>query len=745
MATATRRPHPERVRSRALQLGLLALCLASAACSSADGSPRVADRASGALPATAAAGARRDAAPLSAATSVGSARCGQCHAAETAAWQESHHARSMQPATPATVLGDFAGAGAHGFSRRGDRFLVGESEVGYTFGVYPLQQYLVPASGGRWQVLGLAWDARPRASGGQRWFDPAGAAHGGGGDGRDQSWNSMCAACHSTGVRKGYDAEHDRYDTTWAELNVGCETCHGPASGHLEWATATNGSTAPAAGSGSRGFEHALHGASARVFRYEGGPIARAEAASGAPLGDRSAEINRCFSCHARRQELSREPRAAGNVLDDYVPSLLEPRLYHADGQLDDEDFEYGSFAQSRMYQAGVTCSNCHDPHSARLNAQGNQLCAQCHAPAHFDQPEHHHHEARSSGAQCVSCHMPSRVFMGVHMRRDHAIRVPNPQLSAALGTPDACAQCHAQKPRAWSAEVVAGWYGPAAVSADERYARAIHASGTSAAANGVDATRALNDALAEVASSSEQAPIRRATALSLLRGPLTPRAAAALEQAVTAEDDLLRLGAARALDALTPRERARLARVLGTPLLHDRTRAVRTEAARAWIDLPVGLVGDQRPQLEAAFREWREARESTAERPEAHLDLAQVYARVGHADAAERELRRALALDPSSLPTRINLADLQRATGRDAEAEQLLRETVALQPTAAVAWHALGLTLVRLHRQREALEPLARAAQLAPEEQDYVYAYQLALRETAGAPRAPAAASASR
>ena len=145
--------------------------------------------------------------------------------------------------------------------------------------------------------------------------------------------------------------------------------------------------------------------------------------------------------------------------LDAYLPALLEPGLYHSDGQIDGEVYEYGSFLQSRMHAASVTCSDCHDPHSLKLRAEGNALCAQCHLPERFDLSAHHNHEPGSAGAQCVNCHMPTKTYMVVDARRDHSIRVPRPDLSISLGTPNACTPCHADRPAQWAAEAVAGWY----------------------------------------------------------------------------------------------------------------------------------------------------------------------------------------------------------------------------------------------------------------------------------------------
>ncbi len=194
--------------------------------------------------------------PAAAPTIVGSAACGGCHQSEMAAWRGSQHALAMQAATAQTVLGNFddasfthAGLTSRFFRRDGGFFVstdgpdgkLAEFQIRYTFGVYPLQQYLIAFPDGRLQALGIAWDARPKDRGGQRWFHlyPDRTLHAGDPlhwTGIDQTWNFMCAECHVTELHKNYDAAGNTYATTWAEIGVGCEACHGPGSAHVAWA-----------------------------------------------------------------------------------------------------------------------------------------------------------------------------------------------------------------------------------------------------------------------------------------------------------------------------------------------------------------------------------------------------------------------------------------------------------------------------------------------------------------------------
>jgi predicted CXXCH cytochrome family protein len=368
---------------------------------------------------------------------AGSSVCAECHREEAALWRESDHALAMQEATPATILGDFGDrrVTAQGvtstFTRRDGGFAVrtdgadgrlAEFKVAYAFGVRPLQQYLIEFPRGRYQALGLAWDSRPRALGGQRWFhlyagervDHRDALHW---TSPEQNWNYMCAECHSTDLRRRYDAAGDRYATTWAEIDVACEACHGPGSSHVAWARAG------ARGPGGPGLAVRFPPLDPSAWVFDiAHPTARraAPAAPGAPPStgapDRAAAaasdaaLETCGRCHSRRGWVWEEVMPGDPLAQTHRVVALDADLYYDDGQILGEVYEYGSFLQSRMQRSGVTCSDCHDPHSGRLRAAGNALCSRCHQPSHFDAPAHHHHPAGSAGAQCVACHMPARV-----------------------------------------------------------------------------------------------------------------------------------------------------------------------------------------------------------------------------------------------------------------------------------------------------------------------------------------------
>jgi Flp pilus assembly protein TadD len=529
--------------------------------------------------------------------------------------------------------------------------------------------------------------------------------------GREQTWNFQCAECHSTDLRKGYDAAANRYQTTWAELTVSCEECHGPGSAHVAWAEARPaGATGPPAGA---------TGLVVRLGRGEGAwaikDTARGIAEwTGPPRA--SMELDVCARCHARRRPII-DPHAYGRpFLDTHVPALLEPGLYHADGQVLGEVYEWGSFVQSRMHRAGVLCSDCHEPHRAALRAPGNVVCAQCHLPAKFDTPAHHHHRAPSDASRCVSCHMPARTHMVVDPRRDHSFRVPRPDLSVTLGTPNACTACHRDRPPQWAADRVAAWRGPGRPPASH-FAEALDAARRGRPGAG--------PALAALATDRSQPGIVRATALAHLADFLRASTAPAVESALRDPDALVRMGALRAAEGLPPDRRGPLA----GPLLGDPVRAVRLAAAHALAGASVPEA--HRADFERALAEWIRSEEVNADRPEAHLNLATMYARLGRPADAESALRTALRLDPRFVPALVNLADLLRAQGRDVDSERFLVDALRADPDHPEALHALGLLRVRQRRLPEAVDLLRRAAAGRPEWPRFAYVYAVALHDT--------------
>jgi predicted CXXCH cytochrome family protein len=654
---------------------------------------------------------------------VDEAGCAACHAAQAKAWTGSDHRLAMQSAREESVLGDFndarfthAGVTTRFFRRSGKFFVntdgpdgkLADFEVKYAFGVDPLQQYLIELPGGRLQALSIAWDAKRK-----RWFHlyPRERV-----DYRDelhwtapaQNWNHMCGECHATAYRKNYDAASGIYKTSAARFDVGCQACHGPASRHAEWAKrAGQGEARRPREEAKRDFDVDLAAKNSRQ------------------------QIDTCARCHARRGTLTAEYRHGAPLMDTHLPALLSERLYQADGQILDEVYEYGSFLQSRMQAKGVRCSDCHEPHSTRLRAAGNALCVTCHsaatpaAGAHidtgglkrkdYDSPAHHFHKAGRPGSRCVDCHAPARTYMIVDPRRDHSFRIPRPDVSAAIGTPNACTGCHARQSAKWAADAVARWYGQGRRQ-EPHYGLALDA-GRLGKAGAVQGLIALAD-------DRSQPAIVRATALDLLTRYPGRSVHAALRRGLGDGDAMVRRVAVLGQQGLEAANRiAALA-----PLLNDPVRSVRIEAARLLAPAASSLAAQDRKRFDAALAEFEAVQAENADRPEALASLGNLYLGLRDLARAEAAYRKAIVLDARFVPAYVNLADLYRGTRREADAERTLREGLRQLSNDAALRGALGLALVRQGRKKEALAEFAAAAKAAPDEARHAYVYAISL-----------------
>ncbi|MDT4290350.1 tetratricopeptide repeat protein [Methylomonas sp. MO1] len=660
---------------------------------------------------------------------VGRAACAACHAEQDKLWQGSHHDLAMQEVTEQTVIGDFKDAKfskdglTSRFFRQNGRFLVNtdspdgklaDFEIKYVFGVTPLQQYLIELPGGKLQALSIAWDSRSKDQGGQRWFhlypnekiDHTDELHW---TRRSQNWNFMCAECHSTHLQKNYDASNRTYRSTWSEIDVSCEACHGPGSNHVTWAKPESGSKA--ADDQTKGLAVLLNERRGAAWSIDSqtGNARRNIPRSG------DTEIQVCARCHSRRAQLLGDYHD-GRLMDSHLPSLLTQTLYHADGQIDGEVYEYGSFLQSKMYQAGVTCGDCHEQHSLKLRVADNGTCLQCHAAAKYEDAKHHFHTEGSAGAKCIACHMPTKTYMGVDARRDHGFRIPRPDLSEKLGTPNTCNACHADKPAQWAADTVKRWYGHQP-KAYQNYAEALHAARTASA----DATAQLS----ALAQDKSQPAIARATAISEMAAGLTPEQLPILTQALRDADPLLRRAALQAMEQLPPEQRWPLAH----DALRDPVRSLRVLAAAALAGLaPATISASEQANYAAASRDYLTSLDWNADDPAAQVNRGNFHTARKEFESAEQAYREALQIDPDFVMAYINLADLFRLIHRDNEGLSLLQQGLSRLPDAADLHHSLGLLQVRLKNTEEALKSLERAVKLAPNQPRFSYVYAMAL-----------------
>ncbi len=640
---------------------------------------------------------------------VGREQCIDCHVDAYEGWLGSHHDDAMDFATADTVLGDFEDSQFEyngittRFYKKDDKFYVftesaggamAEHEVLYTFGVEPLQQYLIAFPGGRLQALSTAWDTER-----DRWFFLYPDTEIGSDDWlhwtrNGQNWNGMCADCHSTNLRKNYDADTRTFDTQWSEIDVSCEACHGAGSRHVAWA-AIDPEERP--GVPNYGLEVQSTGI------------------------DGPALVEQCAACHARRAEIGDYDHAQVNMMETLVPSLLEQGTYHPDGQILEEVYVWGSYVQSKMYANNVSCRDCHDVHSLELKFEGNALCAQCHVPEVFDTPEHHHHVAISdgepnAGAQCVNCHMPEQPYMVIDYRADHSMRVPRPDLTQSIGVPNACSSCHDDRSLDWVIDAYNGWYG---TERKPHYGTAL------AAAHAGDAKAA--EGLYRVVGDAAVPALARATALSALRTYPGDESNALLEQALGDEHALIRHAAVDTIDSPRPEQ---LAAWLA-PKLEDPARAVRLRAAaRLGTIGPEYLTAAQRVLLNESLDEYVSAMRGGLDFAAAGMNLGNLYSARGELREAERYYRDAIAVDDLFFPAKMNLAMILAQQGDEAEAERLFTEVLEAYPDRYDAAYSLALLLAGQSRLDESALYLARATEGMPLNSRAHYNYGLLLAQ---------------
>jgi tetratricopeptide (TPR) repeat protein len=641
---------------------------------------------------------------------VGREQCISCHEAAYQDWLGSHHDLAMDVADEKTVRGDFdnsefdrAGIVTRFYRRDGKYFTfaegpdgeMGEFEITHTFGWEPLQQYLIPFPGGRMQALSVAWHTER-----EEWFYlypgqdiPAGdwlhwTRNG-------QNWNGMCAECHSTNLIKGYDAETETYNTTWAEIDVSCEACHGPGSDHVAWAEMPEM-------------------ARPEVDNYEL-PIRTSDVTN-------QEYVELCAPCHSRRTELGDYDHSSPELLNNVLPAVLREGLYHADGQILDEVYVYGSFVQSKMYRNDVSCGDCHDAHSLELHFEGNELCGQCHRADVYDSYDHHFHQEvyqgePSDGALCVKCHMVEQPYMVVDWRADHSFRVPRPDLTAEIGVPNACTQsgCHDDRPLSWSLQAYQRWYGQA---------RKPHYGQIFAAAQEADPEAQAE--LIKIAGDPLHSNMARATALAYLAAYPSAESTEAFNLALMDEDALIRYTALSNASAPSPE---RLVELI-SPLLFDPVLAVRMEAANRLADAPAeALQPYQQGALADGLSEYRSVMEYSLDFSASAHNLGNLNARLGDAFEAERYYRIAVGIDDLFAPAKVNLALLLNTSRRNTEAEALLREVLEVYPDQFEVAYNLGLLLAEMGRIEEATDFLGRASDGLPTRARAHYNYGLGLQ----------------
>jgi tetratricopeptide (TPR) repeat protein len=708
---------------------------------------------------------------------VGRSRCIECHQTQAEKFAGSHHDLAMDLATSETVIGDFGDTEfthhdvVSRLYRDGDKYMIhtegptGEMEdfhIKYVFGVDPIQQYMVefeqaspPKEGeiGRVQVLRISWDVH-----GKKWFylpPPDVAEKLAANDdlhwtGIAQRWNNMCAECHSTNLQKNFDVQTASYHTTFSEIDVSCEACHGPGSTHIDLATSNS------------------------LFwdRKQGYGLAKLKGK------DPEMQIQSCAQCHSRRRKVHPDFRPGAPFFDHYATELASPLTYFSDGQIMDEVYVHGSFLQSKMYHKGIRCTDCHDPHSVKVKFDGNKLCTSCHEhPAgKYDGPSHHHHAPNSTGAKCVECHMPETTYMELDPRRDHSLRVPRPDLSVDLGVPNACSRCHFDEEKMpaeqqvgmrqyldyvraaaddpiiqaeigrldrWSLDAVKKWYPNSKQPATDHWSTYLQA-----AWDGEDDP---SEALLKVVKKKSFPAFIRATALSQLTRfgdvnkhlkevepfledphPLVRMAAASVFERLMPQIDIQLTVRPETVQSIADDLRPKIYPLL--KLLDDPSRLVRAEAARvlSGIDHRVAgtvLYGDENEKVLGALEELRVGVMENNDRAGAHAMMGNIYANLGRYDKAEEAYENALIVEPFSTGPRTNLAELMdyHMNKLDAQARQYAQQGNR-EPIEELAGQIATYQIRAEDYRREELPNVARDARLAPNSAPIVYRYATCL-----------------
>ena len=618
---------------------------------------------------------------------VGDKKCGSCHTKEYADWKTSDHFHAMMIANDSTVEGNFNdvtysadGVTSHFFKKDGKFFVNTQGNDGlnhdypidYTFGIHPLQQYLVPFPGGRMQCTRQCWDTKN-----QKWFqqypnqtmDYRDWLHWTGGA---QTWNAMCASCHSTNLQTNYNVAADTFHTTWSIINVSCEACHGPGRKHVDYVSSPD------------------------YDKKEKVPGSYLVLDSNATSVQ---QITACAPCHSRRMTIDESPFTSMQLLDHYIPEVPHTPLYHPDGQIDEEDYEYSSFSQSRMFMHNVKCSNCHNPHSGSLLLTGNALCLQCHQKK-LDSPEHFFHPVNSAGAQCINCHMPTKYYMVNDERRDHSLRIPRPDQSVKYGTPNACNNCHTDKSAQWASDQIVKWFGP-----DRRY----HFSDDlipGSLGNSESASHLQKLCLPDTNVPS----IIHATALYYMSFSYDEKNITPLTQALKNSDPLVRYTALRSLRYYPAAQWLNDAK----PLLSDPVKGVRIAAADLMIEYTDSLDAASLQSFGAAKNEMDNFLLKQAAFPMGRMMMGDVKSREKNFTDAEHDYQKALQMDSLLIPARVNLSTMYDMTGKTESALKQLLIASKIEPNNEQVNYYLALIYVELNDNNSALKYFAKAASVS-------------------------------
>lgn len=634
---------------------------------------------------------------------VGDESCKKCHINEHHDWKKSDHYMAMLPANDSTVKGDFnnvtftADGVTSRFFKKGKKFFINtegddgknhDFEVKYIFGHKPLQQYLVYFPGGRMQVPRLSWDVNKK-----KWFNQYAGQTIPSHDwlhwtGNAQNWNTMCATCHSTNLHKNYDNKTDTYKTSYSIINVSCESCHGQGQKHIRYIN-----------SGDYKSGDKITGSYMRLGKKSG----------------QLEQINTCAPCHARVSEISGKHIESKEIMDNYIPEIPDTEHFHADGQVDDEDYIYTSFLQSKMFSKGVKCSNCHNPHSTQLKHKiGNETCIQCHIPAKYNTPKHTFHPMGTPGGLCVNCHMPGKLFMGNDFRHDHSFRVPRPDLSVKYGTPNACSNCHKDKSEKDLAAAIVKWYGPK---------RKYHFSEDLIPGSQIDQNSEAH--LTKLVNTKTTPDIVKATAVFYLANIQTQTSLNTILGSLKHKDAQIRYRALRSLANFPPQT---WIEAVG-PLLSDKVRAVRIAAADLYITIPNEQVPSQYVDaFSKAHGELKKYLEYQTDFSVGNVMLADYYLKMGDYNNAELFYGKGLKKDSKMNYAWLNLSTVYNNLGRNQDALNALQQALKNDASNERIYYNLALLYNEMNNKPAAEKAFAKSVALKSQNPRVYYNYGLML-----------------
>lgn len=634
---------------------------------------------------------------------IGSQACKSCHNAEYKDWTTSDHYLAMQFANDSSVSGNFNdahyksdGVNYH-FSQNQNQFYLQVEEVDglkhtypvkYTFGYSPLQQYLIETDKGRLQATRVSWNNVDK-----KWFHqyanqkiyPNDWLHW---TGNGQNWNTMCASCHSTNFKKNYDFESDSYKSSYSEINVACESCHGAGSKHQDYINSQE---------------------------YKNGTKIAGHYLAYGKSDNNKLQLKSCAPCHARKADITQTSASNAELLDELIPEIISTEHYYGDGQINDEDYEYGSFVQSKMFHNKVKCSDCHQPHSGKLKKNGNNLCLTCHEPK-YNSESHHFHKGKNESSLCINCHMPQKTYMGIDRRRDHSFRIPRPDQSLIYKTPNACNACHTDKSAEWAASKINQWYGT-----ERRY----HFS------NDLLPGSLINDQsqphLLKLLNDTSMPEIARATAVNYLSEILNEASVNALLNHLTDQQPLVRYHIYRALEKF-PADYWKETATLG---LSDKVRAVRIAAADLYHFLGENNIP---PKAKSAYMQANTENKN-------YLKYNRDFA-VGNVMMADYSVQendylnaikhylRGLQKDSLMNYARFNLSAAYNTIGKNDEALKTLLDAAKTDPANDRTYYNLGLLYYELKDTTACITYFKRAYLLNSKIANLYYNYGLVLHQ---------------